>query len=82
MIKQNHLHVTFIKVKVHAGNRFNELADELAKEGVGNLNLFLDLNLPSNDDFLYFFPYFNNSYIDINFRKFFSSTLKAFGNER
>ncbi len=31
-----HVTVSFVKVEAHTGDRFNELADKLAKEAVGN----------------------------------------------
>ena len=64
------------------GIKFNELTNKLAKEGANDLSLFLDLNLPTIDNFCSFSPYFNNNYIDISFRKFFLSIMKSFGNEQ
>ncbi|SHH67240.1 viroplasmin family protein [Clostridium grantii] len=36
LMKENYINVSFVKVDSHTGDKFNEIADELAKHAVGN----------------------------------------------
>ena len=82
VIQEKNLQASLVKVKAHTGIRFNDLVDKLAKDGAGNLNLFLDLNLPAINTFSSFSSYFDNNFIDFNYRKFFMLILKSFDNEQ
>ena len=82
IIHEKKIYLSLVKVKAHIGIRFNELADEVVKEGANDLKLFFDLNLANIDTFSTFSPYFDNNLIDVNYRRFFMSILKSFGNEQ
>src|SRR5581483_5074218 len=82
IIHEKKIYLSLVKVKAHIGIRFNELADEVAKEGANDPKLFFDLNLANIDTFSTFSPYFDNNLIDVNYRRFFMSILKSFGNEQ
>ena len=62
--------------------KYNELADDVAKQGAMNTSMFLNLNLPTSNPFISFSPTFNHHTIEINYRKFFLTVLKAFSNEQ
>ncbi|RIA88503.1 hypothetical protein C1645_774806 [Glomus cerebriforme] len=68
LIKDHHLHISFVKVKGHSNNRYNEIADNLAKQGC-SLNKCIMINPNFLKDLKAFNNFNNIGPIDKDVRK-------------
>src|SRR5437762_13727853 len=71
IISEKFLKVSYIKVKGHSDNLYNDLADALAKEGGDQKDLSIDNNnYVNNNNHLTFFPFYFHIPIEQKLRKF------------
>jgi len=77
VIKEKSLNVSYVKVKGHSDNLYNDLADALAKEGGEQKDLSIDNNSVYNNNHLTFFPFYFHIPIEQKLRKFMGSLFQA-----
>src|SRR5271163_1201366 len=79
IIRQHQLIVTYIKVKDHSGDIYNDRVDQLAGTAGDNLDSFFSNNFTCSSSFVRYFPVYDaHAPVEAPFRKFLKAIFSTY----